>query len=431
MVGTLQAHGFEANDARSGAHPGLAREAILRRTIEQLEQLALGIAWRLEQLRAFEHLHLAGGAARGATGERDRREHFVGGVHQIPSVRQVHLLLTTQRVGDEYDDGHFSAGMIPCRAMLALSNDGGPHLTRDQPRPERPPGEVRLRLRLAGVCDTDLQLARGYMGFSGVLGHELVGSVVEADDPALLGRRMVTDINAACGECDDCRERDGHHCERRTVLGILGRDGAFAEELVMPSRCLVPVPDSVPDDHAVFAEPLAAALHVLDEVEAGAPVTVLGDGKLGLLIALALAGAGVATTLVGHHRDKLAIAARAGVTTLLEAELGARRAQVVVEATGSPGGLSLATRMLVPRGTLILKTTVADAVPFDAAPIVVNELRVVGSRCGDLRRAIAALAEGRIDPTPLIVARYPLSRADEALAHAGRRGTLKVLVEGV
>ncbi len=297
--------------------------------------------------------------------------------------------------------------------------------------PTRPAGEARVKLRLAGVCDTDLQLAKGYMGFSGVLGHEFVGEVVEADDQALRGRRVVSDINASCGKCPDCIGSDGHHCAARTVLGILGRDGAFAEELVVPERCLVPVPDSVADDQAVFAEPLAAALHVLDGITPGDPVLVLGDGKLGLLIALALRGAGVETTLVGHHEEKLALARAKGVAALLEKDLSSdASAPVVVEATGSAGGLSRAVRLARPKGTLIVKTTVADPAPFDWAPVVVNELRVVGSRCGDLRRSISALAEGSVDPTPLIAARYPLARADEALAHAARRGTLKVLIEG-
>ncbi|MCC6524543.1 MAG: alcohol dehydrogenase catalytic domain-containing protein [Polyangiaceae bacterium] len=326
--------------------------------------------------------------------------------------------------------------------MLALVNGPPPRVVRDHPRPERGPGEARIRVRLAGVCDTDLQLAAGYMGFRGVLGHELVGEVVESAGALGVGTRVVADISAGCGACDDCRARGGHHCATRTVLGILGRDGALAEELVMPERCLVPVPDALPDERAVFAEPLAAALHVLDALDAldtpdsagrgrGAPVVVLGDGKLGLLVVHALRSAGLAVFLVGHHEDKLALGRALGATSVLEHALGPHpeRARAVVEATGSPGGLALALRLLEPRGTLVLKTTTAGPASADLAPIVVHELRIVGSRCGDIGRAVAALATGAVDPSALVAARYPLARADEALAHAARRGVLKVLVE--
>lgn len=288
-------------------------------------------------------------------------------------------------------------------------------------------------MRLAGICDTDLQLARGYMGYRGVLGHEVVAEVVECDSAGWLGRRVVADINAGCGRCQDCREAGGHHCPTRSVLGILARDGALAEELVVPERCLVSVPEAVPDERAVFAEPLAAALHVLDELpeDFSGKALVLGDGKLGLLIAQALASADLPVTLVGHHPDKLALGRDLGARTLLESELdrGAERAPLVVEATGSNAGLALALSLTEPRGTLVLKTTVAGRSEVELSPIVIDELRVVGSRCGDMQRAVTALAAG-LDPTPLVAARYPLARAAEALAHAGRKGTLKVLVEG-
>jgi len=289
-------------------------------------------------------------------------------------------------------------------------------------------------MRLAGICDTDLQLARGYMGYRGVLGHELVAEVVEADSPEWRGRRVVADINAGCGICNECTARGGHHCAARSVLGILARDGALAERCVVPERCLVAVPDSLADERAVFAEPLAAALHVLDDlggVDPSERVLVLGDGKLGLLIAYALLGAGRRVTLVGHHAAKLELAGRAGAETILESELDDRApgAAAVIEATGSAQGIARALDLVRPRGTVILKTTVAGTNPIDLSPIVINELEVKGSRCGDLARAVEALATGRVDPTALIAARYPLSRADFALGHAGRKGTLKVLVE--
>jgi len=288
-------------------------------------------------------------------------------------------------------------------------------------------------MRVSGVCDTDLQLAKGYMGFRGVPGHEVVGEVVEADGAAWLGKRVVTDINAGCGACEECAAHGGHHCPRRSVLGILGRSGALAELFTMPERCLVAVPPSVSDERAVFAEPLAAALHVLDTFDRAskpARAVVLGDGKLGQLVVRALAGESVPTALLGRHPRKLELAASPGVETFLagEAPASLRGALLVVEATGSEDGLALALRLVAPRGVVVLKTTVAQKISVDLAPLVVGEVRLVGSRCGDLHRAIDVLAEGRVDPLPLVEARYPLARADEALAHAGRRGALKVLV---
>jgi threonine dehydrogenase-like Zn-dependent dehydrogenase len=315
--------------------------------------------------------------------------------------------------------------------MRALVLDGEPHLATVA-EPSVGEGEALVAVRVAGVCDTDLQLARGYMGFTGVPGHEFVGEVLSG---ALRGRRVVADINAGCGTCADCTERApglrGHHCPTRTVLGILNRSGAFAERLALPERCLVPVPDDLPDDRAVFAEPVAAALHVSDDLaDVDGPVAVLGDGKLGLLIAMALAAEGRAPTLVGHHREKLAVADRLGIRTTLEADLARRGDQAaVVDATGHASGLSLALGLCRPRGRVILKTTVKDPGVVDWSLVVIHELSIVGSRCGDLARAIDVLARGLVDPTPLVEERYPLDRALEAFHHAGRRGARKVLVD--
>jgi 2-desacetyl-2-hydroxyethyl bacteriochlorophyllide A dehydrogenase len=271
------------------------------------------------------------------------------------------------------------------------------------------------------------------MGFRGVLGHEFIGEVLEADDDAWRGKRVVADINAGCGHCADCILRNGHHCRERTVLGIVGRDGALAERFTVPERCLVAVPDTVRDECAVFAEPLAAALHVLDDLPGDDdPIVVLGDGKLGQLVARAVLSRGRRTIVVGHHETKLELLRRAGAETVLERDLGTDLdgAPAVVEATGSASGIALAFRLARPRGTVILKTTISGPTTVDLSPAVIHELRVVGSRCGDLSRAIHALAGGSVDPTDLVVARYPLARADAALVHAATPGTLKVLVDG-
>ncbi|HEX4335690.1 MAG TPA: alcohol dehydrogenase catalytic domain-containing protein [Polyangiaceae bacterium] len=315
--------------------------------------------------------------------------------------------------------------------MRAFVCDGEPRLVRDYPEPPPRAGEALVELRVAGICHTDLELSRGYMGFRGVLGHEFVGDVLSASNPALVGKRVVADINAGCGACDDCRRGNAHHCGTRTVLGIVGRDGAMSDRFTVPESCLVTVPDSVPDDAAVFAEPLAAALHVLDDIAAEAgPIVVLGDGKLGQLVARALVGSGRETTLVGRHESKLGLARAAGARALLESELGTELdgSPMVVEATGRAAGIALALRLTRPRGTVVLKTTVAGQTSVDLSPIVINELRVVGSRCGDLARAVALLAAGRADPTPLIAARYSLDDATAAFSHAAEPGVLKVLL---
>ncbi len=330
--------------------------------------------------------------------------------------------------------------------MLAVRLDGTVTLDRSSPEPRRAPGEAVVRLGCAGLCDTDLQLARGYMAFSGILGHEFVGEVVEAESESWLGCRVVADINAGCGACPDCRLPSplaGHHCATRTVLGIAGRDGVFAERFSVPERCLVALPEGIPDELAVFAEPVAAALHTVDalrhaeegpneRLRESQQVIVIGDGKLGLLIALALRAEGYQPLVVGHHASKLQIAADAGCGTLLEGDIGSAglQAAAVVEASGSTGGLALALRLAAPRGRVVLKTTVSGHHSLDLSPIVIRELSVVGSRCGDIRAAVAAIHGGRIDPRRLIEATYPLVDAETAFEHAARRGALKILITG-
>lgn len=312
--------------------------------------------------------------------------------------------------------------------MKALRWCGGRLGVADVAAPERGPEEALVRVSLAGICRTDLEIVRGYMGFEGTLGHEFVGVVEDHDDPSWVGRRVCGDINLACGGCARCGSGEEHHCPRRTVLGIVGKDGAFAEHLTLPARNLVPVPDHVSDEAAVFAEPLAAAFEILEQVPITAQTRalVLGDGRLGLLCALTLATTGCDLTLSGRHQRKLAIAAAAGVRTTIGAP--AADFDVVVEATGSPAGLAEAIDRVRPRGALVLKSTFAGRPEVDTNRLVIDEIRVVGSRCGPMPRAVSALASGAVDPTPLIDARLPLTQGVAAMARAGAPGVLKVLL---
>ncbi|HUX00721.1 MAG: alcohol dehydrogenase catalytic domain-containing protein [Phycisphaerae bacterium] len=298
----------------------------------------------------------------------------------------------------------------------------------DYPDPEVRAGEVRVRVRMAGICRTDLEIVKGYMGFRGVLGHEFVG-VAESGRHA--GRRVVGEINCPCGRCDLCREGLATHCRRRTVLGIEGRDGAFAERLALPEENLHPVPDTVPDEQAVFAEPLAAAIQIGRQVDfhPGEEVVVLGDGRLGQLVAQVLRAWNVQPTVVGRSPTKLAILERLGIAVVPEREARpAADTRVVVECTGSPDGLGMALRFVRPRGTIVLKSTVADTAGLDLAPIVVNEVTVVGSRCGPMDEAVAMLGRGEVRVEPLVTATYALDEAPEALRAADRPDAIKVLI---
>jgi len=315
--------------------------------------------------------------------------------------------------------------------MRALQFDGSTlRYVADHPDPEPGPGEATVRMRLAGICSTDLQILAGYMGFVGVPGHEFVGEVVDGPEE-LAGRRVVGEINYACGHCATCLAGLGRHCPHRRVMGILGADGAFAEYLAVPVANLHAVPDGVTDEAAVFTEPLAAAFSILEQVPVapGDDVVVLGDGKLGLLCAQVLASTGAAVTLVGKHPGNLALAADRGVATvLLDAWKPTADADCVVEATGSSAGLALAAAAVRPRGTLVLKSTVADEHHLSLAPLVINEITVVGSRCGLFPPALEALTEGTIAVTPLIEATYALHTGPAAVQHAARPGVRKVLL---
>jgi threonine dehydrogenase-like Zn-dependent dehydrogenase len=314
--------------------------------------------------------------------------------------------------------------------VRALVFDGEHARLAERPLPEAGPDLARVRVRLAGVCDTDLQILRGYLGFRGVLGHEFVG-VVEDGPEGWRGARVVGEINFACGACDLCVRGLGRHCPARRVMGIQGADGAFAEAVAVPVANLHRVPGDVPDETAVFAEPLAAAFEILEQLSL-APDTravVLGDGKLGLLIAQVLADAGARVLAVGRHRAKLDVLARRGLETAIAEEVEPVPSDLVVEATGSASGLRRALAWVRPRGTLVLKSTVAEPDPVHLAPVVIHEIQVVGSRCGPFAPALAALAGGRVEVGALVAERLPLARADEALAHAARPGVLKVLLD--
>ena len=297
-------------------------------------------------------------------------------------------------------------------------------------------GEALVRVTLSGVCNTDLEIARGYANFRGTIGHEFVGVVERAPGAeGLVGRRVVGEINAGCGRCELCRANDPRHCPGRTVLGIVGRDGAHAELLRLPVVNLLPVPDEVEDERAVFTEPLAAACGILERVEVGkgARVAVVGDGKLGLLCAQALRATTRAetVTLVGKHAGKLDIARRRGVETLLLGELGDAQASafdVVVEASGAAAGFDLALSLVRPRGTLVLKSTFHGETRFDSARLVVSEISVVGSRCGRFQPALELLRTDAVDVASLISETHALSDGLRAMERAAAPGVLKVLL---
>jgi threonine dehydrogenase-like Zn-dependent dehydrogenase len=317
--------------------------------------------------------------------------------------------------------------------MLGLWLEAGlARLRRDLPVPEPAADEARVRVTCAGICGTDLELLRGYAGFEGVPGHEMVG-VVEAGPREWRGRRIVADINFGCGACDECRDEGGRHCERRRVLGIRGAHGALAERTIVPVANLVAVPDELDDPVAVFAEPVAAACRVADQladagVGSGAPVAVLGAGRLGQLVGRVLAARAYDATVWGRSQSSLALARAGGLRARPAEEIESASITTVVDCTGTARGFATALRALRPGGTLALKSTFAAREALDLSPIVVKELRLLGSRCGELRDGIEALRQDLVDPRDLVVARYPLERVEEALADAARPGGRKILV---
>lgn len=314
--------------------------------------------------------------------------------------------------------------------MLAVHVEAARVQLRRRQRPRRPEGWALLKLRLAGICKTDLELVRGYYAFKGTPGHEFVAEVAEADSAGLVGRRVVGEINVACGQCEWCLGDLGRHCPQRKVLGIAGLDGAFSEYFLLPERNLHVVPEGVPDEEAVFTEPVAAACEILDQVAlpAGAEVAVLGDGKLGLLVAQVLHLNGMRVKLWGRRHEKLAIARDVGIETEKAGELPKARYRWVVEATGSREGLEQAVRMTRPRGTVIVKTTVHGAVRLDTAAVVVNEITLIGSRCGRFEPALKLVASARLRLRAMISGEYGLEQAPQAFRAAARKEALKILL---
>lgn len=316
--------------------------------------------------------------------------------------------------------------------MKALFYDGKLNLVEDYPAPLPSPSEALVRVRLAGICNTDIEITKGYMGFTGVLGHEFVGVVEKCADESLIGKRVVGEINCYCGECDYCRRGLVTHCPNRTTLGISGRDGAFADYLVLPIRNLHIVPDALSDEEAVFAEPLAAALEVLEQVHVKPTdrIIVLGDGKLGLLVAQVLGLVGCDLTAVGKHPDKLAILRQQGIDTRLIGEGSDVKADIVADCTGHPSGFEMAGGLVRPRGTIVLKSTFHGGSEIALTPLVVDEVTIVGSRCGPFAPALRLLERGLVEVKSLISAVYPLNERLTAFERAKMKETLKVLLRG-
>ena len=295
----------------------------------------------------------------------------------------------------------------------------------------RKPNEALIKIRKAGICSTDLELVKGYYPYTGIIGHEFVGDVVEADDPAWVGQRVVGEINVTCGECEQCRNGRPTHCEHRSVLGIVNRDGTFAEYTSLPIANLHHVPASVPDEMAVFTEPLAAALEIQDQIQVKPTdrVLLVGAGRLGQLIAQTLALTGCDLRVVARHGCQQELLQKRGIRFIAEENVQPWRWDIVVEATGSPGGFALARKAIRPRGTLVLKSTYKGEMSVNFSSIVVDEINVVGSRCGPFEPALRLMESRQVDPTILIDSEFALGNVLKAFEHAAGSGVLKVLVQ--
>ncbi len=312
--------------------------------------------------------------------------------------------------------------------MRAIFFNGDLQYSTDYPEPQRLPGEALIRPHLVGICNTDLEITRGYMNFHGILGHEFVGTVVDSDNPYWQGRRVVGEINAACRRCSTCLRGDASHCPHRTTLGIYRRDGAMADLFTLPESCLHEVPATVSDEAAVFTEPLAAALEIVEQshIRPTERVAVIGDGKLGAMIVQVLRLTGCELTLIGRHPERWELYRQQGVQCIRSAEIKNDQFDVVVDCTGNPSGLAIARQLVRPRGRLILKSTFAAETQLNLSMVVVDEVQIIGSRCGPFAPALRLLERQLIVTTPLISARYSL--ADGLQAFSVAPGQLKVLL---
>ena len=311
---------------------------------------------------------------------------------------------------------------------LWLENNG--ISLRNVPQPKKQ-NEALIKIRVAGICSTDLELVKGYYPYTGVLGHEFVGDVIESDDPSWIGQRVVGEINAVCDQCEQCLNGRPTHCENRTVLGIVNRDGVFAEYTTLPISNLHKVPASVPDEMAVFTEPLAAALEIQDQIQIKPTdrVLLIGAGRLGQLIAQTLALTGCNLRVVARHKHQQDLLKARGIRIISEEEIQPWRWDIVVEATGSPSGFNLARKAIRPRGTLVMKSTYKGDMSVNFSSIVVDEINVIGSRCGPFEPALRLMESKQVDPKVLIDSEFVLREALKAFEHAAETGVLKVLVK--
>jgi len=315
--------------------------------------------------------------------------------------------------------------------MKATSFDGK-QMTYDENYPDPKPGESLVRVSLAGICGTDLEILDGYMAYNGVLGHEFVGVVEKSQNPDLVGKRVVGEINAGCSKCDSCKKGMQRHCPNRTVLGILKRDGAFAEFLSLPEENLHVIPDSISDEQAVFVEPLAAAFEIKEQVSLNSDwkVAVVGDGRLAQMICQVLKLSCPDVTCFGRHQSKLANLEKFEIPTKIGIDdSDSQIYDLVVEATGSNSGFADTMKLVKPRGTVILKSTIASRENLDLTPTVVNEITLVGSRCGLFKPAIDALATGIVSVDSMIDSTFPLEKFSDAITHAKKPDTLKVFLK--
>jgi threonine dehydrogenase-like Zn-dependent dehydrogenase len=314
--------------------------------------------------------------------------------------------------------------------MRALVLNGEVRYVSNHPVPVHGAGEALIQVLAAGICGTDLEMTAGYRPFKGILGHEFVGRVVEAETESLVGSRVCGEINVSCLTCEMCRRELPTHCLNRTVAGISGRDGCFADYLVLPERNLHPVPDSVTDEEATFVEPLAAAFEIAEQVplESGTTIAILGDGRMAALSALVLSSLGCDPLVIGKHEEKLGRLAAAGLRTSLTSQQMPASLDLVIEATGSASGLNIAVDIARPRGTVLIKTTTSERVTVDMSVAVVKELSLIGSRCGPFQPAIESLKTKRIDVTALVTDRFDLSDGEAAFARSREKDPHKVLL---